>query len=163
MGKKGLWFLARAVAMLILIGLVVAGGFAIHYISWSQGYSAGQLAGEGEEAATPPYFPGGPEYFLWHSRAMYRPFGVIGVLFKIGLCILFFAVVCKLIRFVIWGSVFRHVMAGPWAKSWGDPRWPRAYRRHARWHRVHGPPMPPWCWDWDEEDEETDKEPDAED
>jgi hypothetical protein len=162
MGKKGLWFVARAVAMLFLVGLVVAGGFAIHYISWSQGYSAGQLAGEGEEVATPPYFPGGPEYFLWHSRTMYHPLGILGTLFKIGLFLLFFVIVFKLIRFVIWGSVFRHAMAGPWARHWHGYPGRRAYRRYARWHRMHGP-MPPWGWDWDEEDEETDKEPDAED
>jgi hypothetical protein len=161
MGKKGLWFLARAVAMLILIGLVVAGGFAIHYISWSRGYTAGQLTGAGEEAATPPYFPGGPEYFVWHSRAMYRPFGIVGTLFKIGLCILFLGIAFKLIRFVIWGSVFHRAMVGPWAKPWWGPHRRRAYRRHARWHRVYGPPMPPWCWDWDE-DEESDRGSDAE-
>jgi hypothetical protein len=161
MGKKGLWFLARAVATLFLIGLVVAGGFAIHYISWSRGYTAGQLTGEGAEAATPPYFPDDGGYFLWHTRPMmHRPFGIVGALFKIGLCILFLAIVFKLIRFVIWGSVFRHAMAGPWANAWWGPhRW-RASRRHARWHHMHGPPMPPWCWDWDEE--ETDEESDAE-
>lgn len=162
MGKKGLWFVARAVAMLVLVGLVVAGGFAIHYISWSQGYSAGQLSGEGEEVATPPYFPGGPEYFMWHSPAMHHPFNIVGTLFKIGLFILFFVIVFKLIRFVIWGSVFRHAMAGPWGRHWYGRPGRRAYRRHARWHHMHGP-MPPWCWDWDEEDEETDKEPEAED
>jgi hypothetical protein len=160
MDKKGLWFLARAVAMLILIGLVVAGGFAIHYLSWSRGYAAGQLTGEGEEVATPPYLPDEPGYFLWHARSAHRPFSVIGTLFKIGLCILFFVIVFKLIRFVIWGSVFHHAMAGPWAKSWWDPRWRRTFWRHARWHRVHGP-VPPWCWDWNE-DEEADEEPDAE-
>jgi hypothetical protein len=162
MGKKGWWFLARAVAMLILIGLVVAGGFAIHYISWSQGYSAGQLTSEGEEVATPPYFPGDSGHFMWHARSVHRPFGVIGALFRIGLCILFFAIVFKLIRFVVWGSVFRHAMAGPWAKPWCGPHGRRAYGRHARWHKMHGPPMPPWCWDWDEGDEEADEKPDAE-
>jgi len=162
MDKKGLWFLARAVAMLILIGLVVAGGFAIHSLSWSRGYTAGQLAAEGEEVATPPYLPDESGYLLWHARSVHRPFGVVGTLLKIGLCILFFIIVFKLIRFVIWGSVFRHAMAGPWAKHWhGHPGW-RAYWRRAPWHRVHGP-VPPWWWDWDEEDQEADKEPDAED
>jgi hypothetical protein len=161
MGKRGLWFLARAAAMLILIGLIVAGGFAIHYISWSRGYAAGQLTSAGENGATPPYFPDDPGYLMWHARSVHRPFGVIGALFGIGLCILFFAIVFKLIRFVIWGSVFRRAMAGPWARSWYGPHGRRAYRRHARWHRAHGP-MPPWCWDWDEEAEEGDEKPDAE-
>jgi hypothetical protein len=161
MGRKGWWFLARAVAMLILIGLIVAGGFAIHYISWSQGYAAGQLTAEGKEVTTPPHLPDDSGYLMWHARSVYRPFGVIGALFGIGLCILFFAIVFKLIRFVIWGSVFRHTMAGPWARPWCGPHGRRAYRRHARWHRMHGP-MPPWCWDWDEEAEEGDEKPDAE-
>jgi hypothetical protein len=161
MGKKGLWFLARAVAMLILIGLIVAGGFAVHYISWSRGYAAGQQTAEGEKAATPPYFPDDSGYLMRHARSVHRPFGVMGALFRIGLCILAFAIVFKLIRFVIWGSVFRHAMAGPWAKSWCGPHGWRAHRRHARWHRMHGP-MPPWCWDWDEEAEEGDEKPDAE-
>ena len=162
MGKKGLWFLARAVAMLLLIGLVVAGGFAIYHISWSHGYAAGQLTAEGEKGATPPYLPDGPGYLPWHARSVYRPLGALGALFTIGLCILFFVIVFKLIRFVIWGSVFRHAMTGPWAGRWHGHPGRRAYRRYARWHHMHGP-MPPWCWDWDEEDEEADKEPDAED
>jgi hypothetical protein len=162
MGKKGLWFLARAVAMLFLIGLLVAGGFALHYISWSRGYTAGQLTAEGEEVATPPYFPGDGEYYKWHMRPMmHRPFGAVGALFKIGLGILCFAIIVKLIRFVFWGSMFHHAMAGPWGKHWCGPHGRRAYRRHARWHRRHGPPMPPWCWDWDEDEEaeEADDEP----
>ena len=162
MAKKGLWFVARAVAMLLLIGLVVAGGFTIHYISWSQGYTAGQLTAEGEEAATPPYLPDESGYLTWHARSVHHPFSVVGTLLKIGLCILFFVIVFKLIRFVIWGSMFRRAMAGPWVRHWHGHPGRRAYRRYARWHRMHGP-MPPWCWDWDEEDEETDKELDAED
>jgi hypothetical protein len=161
MGNKGLWFLARAIATLVLIGLLVAGGFAVYYISWNQGYAAGQLVAEGKEATIPPYLPNHPGYPMWHARSVYHPFGVIGVLLGIGLCILFFAVVFKLIRFVIWGSVFRRAMAGPWARSWRGPRGPRAYRRHARWHRVHGP-MPPWCWGWDEDEAADDEKPDAE-
>jgi hypothetical protein len=161
MDKKGLWFLVRAIATLLLIGLVVAGGFAIHYLSWSRGYTAGQLTAKGEEVATPPYLSDESEYLMWHARSIHRPFGAIGALFKIGLCILFFAIVFKLIRFVIWGSVFRHAMAGPWARHWyGHPGWRRAARRAKHWYH-HGP-MPPWCWDLDEEDEETDKEPKAE-
>ena len=49
MRNKGLWFVVKALLALILIGLLVAGGFAIHYVSWSQGYAAGQQAGEAEE------------------------------------------------------------------------------------------------------------------
>jgi hypothetical protein len=142
------WFLVKALVSLILIGLLIGGGFAIHYLSWSQGYAAGQLAAEGEEVATPPYLPGGFGHPGWH----YHPFGVLGLLFKIVLFFLFIAIVAKLIRFVIWGSVSRHAMARPWYRYWR-----RAHRRYVRWHRMHGP-MPPWCWDWDEPDDEDAKE-----
>ena len=149
MSKK--WFWWRALATLILVGLLIAGGVAIHYAAWSQGYAMGQLAVEGEEAAIAPYMP----HIGWPFGFVPHPFGV-GLLFKAVLGLLFFAMICKLIRFVIWGAAFRPMMAGPWPRHW---------RRAARWRRMHGP-MSPWCWDWDEPAEEeakkTGAEPDAE-
>jgi hypothetical protein len=153
--KNKNWFLWRALASLILVGLLIAGGLAVHYAGWSRGYQAGQLAAEGEEAPAPPYLP----YAV-------RPFGPApypfrgGLLLNVVLLLLFLAIVGKLIRFIIWGGAWRHAMAGPWPAHWGQAYW----RRAARWHRVHGP-VPPWCW-WgyepsDEEAEEADAGPDA--
>jgi hypothetical protein len=145
MSKNG--FLWRGLAALILVGLLIVGGLATHYVGWSQGYAAGQLA-EDEEAATPPYVPHG-----W-PIAPY-PFGA-GLLFKILLLLLFLAIIGKLIRFVVWGVAFRPMMAGPWPRHW---------HRAARWHWAHGP-MPPWCWGWGEpgaeEAAETESRPGAE-
>lgn len=154
MKNRGLWFLARAVATLILIGLLVGGGFALYYAGVSRGYAVSGLAAEGGEAAKPAFLPGSFPLFGYHH---YWPFGMIGMLFGIVLFFVFIAIIAKLIRFVVWGSVFRHAWHGPWARPWYGPYGRRAYRRYARWHR-HGPPMPPWCWDWDEdEDQEAEK------
>lgn len=148
MSSKGSWFLWKALATLILIGVIAAGGLAVHHLAWSSGYTAGQLAAEGAEVTTPPYLPHGfaPARSSWGLSPL--AFGV-GVLFKIVLALVFLGLICKLIRFLVWGPVFHHAMAGPWAKHWHRGHW----RRAARWHPMHGP-VPPWCWDWDESGEE---------
>jgi hypothetical protein len=141
------WFWIRALATLFLIGLLAVGGYAVFRTAWSSGYSAGQMATGGEEGVTTP---SGPVYPLRpYGFAPYRPFGG-GLALTIFLGLVFFGVISKLIRFVIWGSVWRHGMTGPWF----------AHRGH--WHRVapryrkYGPPppMPPWYWGWGEADEE---------
>jgi len=139
MSKK--WFLWRGLATLILVGLLIAGGVAIHYAAWSNGYAAGQLVVEGAEGGTESVMPYGFGYHVGRPAAFM--FGA-GLLFKVVLGLLFFAVICKLIRFVIWGAAFRPMMAGPWPRHW---------HRAARWRRTHGP-VPPWCWDWDESPED---------
>jgi hypothetical protein len=155
MAKDKNWFLWRALGSLVLVGLLIAGGVALHYAGWARGYQVGQLATEGEEAAAPAY----PPY-------VGRPFGFVpylfgaGVLVKVVLLLVFIGIVGKLIRFLIWGACWRPAMAGPW-----PGQGPRAYwRRAARWHGRHGP-VPPWGWGWygpsDEEMEEPDAEPDA--
>jgi len=60
-------FVWRAVATVVLIGLVVAGGFAVHRLGWSQGYTSAELADQGEEAPVPPLAPRGwrPVGFAW--------------------------------------------------------------------------------------------------
>jgi uncharacterized membrane protein YjgN (DUF898 family) len=145
MAEKKNWFLWRALASLVLIGLLVVGGLAIHYAGWSRGYAAGQLAAEGEEAATPPYL-----------RRAWQPVGYmayapgVGLLLKVVLLVVFIAIVGKLMRFVIWGAAWRAAMVGPWASHWHH-----AYSRR---------PVPPWWW-WygppGEEAGEAGAEPDA--
>jgi hypothetical protein len=154
MKNKGLWFLARAVATLILISLLVGGGFALYYAGVFKGYAASELVAGGEEVARPAFLP---EHLPPFGHHYYWPFGVIGLLLKIVLFFVFIGIIAKLIRFVVWGSVFRHAWFGPWGRRyWHGPHWAhgrRAYRRYAR-HYRHGPPMPPWCWDWDEDEDE---------
>jgi hypothetical protein len=146
--RKTWWFVAKAVATLVLVGLLVVGGFALYHAGLSQGYAVSAPAAGSEDVATLPYLPGGFGHPGWH----HHPFGVVGALFRIGLLILFFAIVAKLVRFVIWGPRWRFGMMGPWAKPWHRGHW----RRATRWHRTHGH-MPPWCWDWDEDEEAGDK------
>lgn len=150
---KSWWLVAKAIATLILIGLLVAGGFAVYHLGRSNGYAAGLLAAEGEGVVAQPYgWPHGPGYYT-------RP-ALFGGVLALVLILVLIAVVGKLISFVIWRPPWRFAMAGPWHRHWRH-----AQRRYMRWHRMHGP-MPPWCWDWDEpSDEETEEagdEPDAE-
>lgn len=127
------WFVWRAVATVVLIGLLVAGGFATHRLGWSQGYAAAELAAAGEEAPTPPLAPSD-----WRPIGFaYRPLGG-GLFVALLLGLVFLAVAGKLVRVVLWGAMAGPAVAGPWtAGSW---------RRH--WHRMHGPVPPrygPWC------------------
>ncbi len=144
------WFWVRALVMLVVVGLLVVGGFAVYRTGWSQGYAAGQLGAEGEEGTTMPWgfgYPGRPFGFAP------RPFGA-GPLVAVVLALLFFAVIGKLLRFVVWGPAWRFGMAGPRPGHWR--------RFHQRW--PHGPvphgPVPPWYWGWEgprEEEGDTDK------
>lgn len=133
MTKNQSAFLWRAAASVVLVLLLAAGGLAIHYLGWSRGYAAGQLAAEGEEV-TAPFLPRGVNPF--YPAAL----GVVG---KLLLGLLLLTLIGKLIRFIVWGSMWRFAMGGP-GTHWRHPYW----RRAARWHRVHGP-APPW-WGWDE-------------
>ena len=129
MSKK--WFWMRALVMLVIVGLLAVGGVALYRAGWSQGYVAGQVV-EGEEGAMASPGLGYPG---WHLSG---PF-MFGAVFKVGLLLLFLAVIAKMLRFVLWGPAWRFGMAGP------------RFRRIAGWHhaahwqRMHGP-VPPWCW-----------------
>ena len=75
--KSWLWFVVKALLSLILVGLLVAGGFAIHYVSWSQGYAMGERAAEGEKVTEPlPY--------LYHGFRPTRSFGIVRPLMCMG-------------------------------------------------------------------------------
>jgi hypothetical protein len=130
MGSRN-WFLWRAIATVALLGLLVAGGFAIHRLGWSQGYAAAELSAQGEEAPTPPLAPPG-----------WRPVGFArgGLLVPLLLGMLFLAFVGRLLRVIMWGA-----MAGPamgWHAMGGSWRHPRPW--------MHGP-VPPWCGPWNEQ------------
>jgi hypothetical protein len=130
-------FLVVSLAALVIIGLLILGGLAIHRIGWSQGYKVGQLAAGIEEGATVPYGAYGFRYS--------------GLFLTVGLVLLLLIVVGKFFRFWAWKMAW-----GPWMMAGGP--WKMAHRpkgehgaRH--WHRPHGP-MPPWCWGWEEPSEE---------
>ena len=85
------WFLVRAVAALIVIGLLtgllVVGGVMIYRTGWSQGY---MVAG-GEDGATVPYTP-----FGFGHPAPFPTF------FMIGLFLLLIVVIGRFFRFLAW-------------------------------------------------------------
>jgi hypothetical protein len=105
MSKK--WFLAVPLAVLIIVGLLILSGFAIHRIGWSEGYRMGQLAASGEGGVTAPY----------------APFGTV------GLVILLLIVIGKVFRFWAWMTWGPWVMAGSsmgahWARHGVRPHGP---------------------------------------
>ena len=136
-------FLVVSLAALIIIGLVILGGLAIHRTGWSQGYEVGQLAAGSEEGAAVPYGPYGFRYS--------------GLFLTIGLLLLLLIVVGKFFRFWAWKMAWgpSRMAWGPWMMAHG----PKGERWARHWHRPHRP-MPPWCWDWEEPSEEK-AEPDA--
>jgi hypothetical protein len=127
---------------LIIIGLLILGGYALYNTGWSQGYTLGQLAAGHEGQAVAPYMPFG--------------FGFPGPLLTILLLLLLFVVISKLFHLLIWTMIGgRWMMAGgPWHMADGPQG------RH--WHRHHGP-MPPWWQDWEKPSEEQsgEAEPDT--
>jgi hypothetical protein len=130
-------FLVVPLATLILIGLLILGGFAIHRIGWTEGYRMGQLAVGGEGGTVAPYAPYGPGYS--------------GLFLTVGVLLLLLIVIGKFFRFWAWKMV-----GGPWMMAggpWKMAHGPKGRHWARRWHRPHGP-MPPWCWGWEEPSEE---------
>lgn len=135
-------FLWVPVVGLILIGLLVAGGFAVHQLAWSRGYAMGQAAGveEGEALVRPsPFAWGHPGRYYGYS-----PLGSgLGIVVMLFLAILAFGFFCKICGFVMW------MLMGPRVR-----RYRTAWRRPRRWHPHHGFP-PHWHWDWEEADDDA--------
>jgi hypothetical protein len=133
--------------MLILIGLLILGGFAIYRIGWSEGYRVGLLTDGGVEGMLVPYAPYGS--------------GFLGLLLVIGVFFLMFAVIGKFFRLLAWRSA-----GGPWMMAHRPPGTPggpkgEAWAKHWQRHR-HGGHGPAWCWDWEETSEEKDQEAEPE-
>jgi hypothetical protein len=122
------FFLAPLVGLIIL-GLLIMGGFALQRAAWSQGYIMGQLAAGGEAPGL-AYMPYAPNFF--------GPFMAIGLLVLLVLAGGF------IFRLLTW-----HGAARAWMKSGG----PKAEEWARRWHKPHAGHHPftrPWCWDWEE-------------
>ena len=143
--RRYLWV---PVVGLILIGLLVAGGFAVHQMAWSRGYAMGQAAGveEGEALVRPsPFGWGHPGRYYGYS-----PLGSgFGIVVKLFLVILAIGFLFKLFGFAMW------MLMGPRVRRYHIGR-----RRPRGWHPHHRFP-PHWYWDWEEadEDETHDAEP----
>ena len=125
-------------AILIVIGLLMLGGFAIYRISWLEGYRMGQLVADGmADGKLVPY-------------AAYQP-GCGGLLVTLGALFLLLLVLGKLFRFWAWKTAW-----GP-GRGAGESERER-WVRHWHAHRPHGP-TPPWCWGWEEPAGEKAEEP----
>jgi hypothetical protein len=137
-------FLVVALGVLLVIGLLIAGGSAIRRSAWSQGYMMGRLAAGGDDGEVVPYAPYG--YPGSHLRPSLFLCGV-GPLFAVGLLFLLLVGAGKFFRFRAWREA-----GGPQDEGWA---------RH--WHPPHGP-MPPWCWGREKASEEQaeEAEPDVE-
>ena len=130
--RKRFWVVPLA-ALIVVSLLIILGGFAIHRISWSQGYRMGQLATGGEGVAVVPYAPYG--------------FGHPGLFFTVGLLFLLLIVMGKFFRFCTW-----RMAGGPKGAHWA---------RH--WHRPHGPMPPwCWGWEKPPTEKAEQAGPDAE-
>ena len=126
MSKKWTWIVFRALMGLILVGLIVGGGFAVYRMGWSRGYLARGAGGKTEVAPVGPMVP-------MHFGHRGLPFGPGRFLLSAGLVLLFFVAIGKVLRAVAWRGALMH---GPWA---GRP--PGGWHGH----RFHGPMPPGWC------------------
>jgi hypothetical protein len=132
------WFRLAPLAILIIIGMLIAGGFVFYRISWLEGYRTGQMVAAGvADGTVVPYVPHQP--------------GCGGLLLTLGAIFLLLLVVGKFFRFWAWRAA-----GGPGMMPHGQKS--EYWARHWRRHRPHGP-VPPWCWDWEEPSEEKAEEP----
>lgn len=154
------WYVGPVIAIL-LIGLLFAGGYAIHRAGWMQGYAMGLVAQGGQDAAPYAFGPWGygyPGHFFGHSPSLLG-FGlliVIMVLVMVGKCVAYL-LFCRDARRFKWaatgagkppfeGAPEGMPMYGPAAPMWA---------RH--WHRMHHGwgHVPPWfCEERDEPEED---------
>ena len=115
-------FFVSTLFSILLIGLLVAGGYALIRLGWSQGYAMGLQAAQGEALPSAPFVPY-PRYGLG--------FGFLPFLCGFGL-LLFFGLF--LMRFFWFGRACRawHKAGWPqgedWPKPWGHGRMPPWYQ-----------------------------------
>jgi flagellar biosynthesis protein FliQ len=123
--------------LVVLAGLLITGGWAVHRIGWTEGYAVGRGVAAGEVNSV-PYAPTGLSY--------------VGLFLTAGLAlVVLMALVSKLIG--LWA--FR-TFAGPWMMAHRravGPSGPNGERWTAHWRTPHRH-VPPWCWDWEQATEE---------
>lgn len=117
-------FLGVALTVLIVIGLLIAGGSAIQRGAWTEGYMIGRLSAGGDDGTVIPYAPYGFGYPTRH-------FGFAPFLCTAGLFVLLLVMAGKFFRFWAWKQA-----GGPEGEEW-TKHWAKHWRGH------HGPP---WCW-----------------
>lgn len=113
-------FLGAGLALLIVIGLLAAGGTLLYRSGWSQGYLVGQLVAS-DDGTVAPFFPGYPG----------RTGGVSSLLCGAGLVVLLLVIGSKFFRAWAWtrdgggptgdGPRRWHHHRPPWCGQWETP------------------------------------------
>ncbi len=123
------------IGLLIVVGLLILAGSAIHNAAWNQGFAMGRLSAGGEGTAALPYaYPGAPHAGL-------------GVLLAFGLIVLGAVVIFRRsVRFHLWRAYGQHGMP-PWAAG------PQAGQSSAQAGQPNPPEgqqgfVPPWWRQW---------------
>jgi len=134
--SKRRW-LGRTLIVLVVVGLLIAGGFGLYRLAWWQGYNMSQGMGGHEESDQESGMPCGRDHHshgMGYSRFGGGPFshgmhrghtGSGGGLLGAGLLILATLFVARAFRFHSWRAV-------------GGPRSARGWRRWARHMHMHG-------------------------
>jgi hypothetical protein len=123
-------FWVIALIVVLVAGLLGAGGYLLYNGGWSQGYEEGQEAAGGEVSGAEPYVR--PRFHFPRWGVGFAPFHFLGLFFKIVFVLLLVGLIAKLLGF--WGHrrVLRWHRAGPEGTYWTGP-----------WYHPHGP-TPPW-------------------
>lgn len=138
MFRRGMFF--RVLGAILLLVLLVAGGFAIYRTGVMQGYALGVTAELGNVPGAAPEVPALVMPYLY-ARPYggygpgFPPFGGFGFIFPLFLGLLFFFLLIRLI--------FR-----PWGWGWSGP--------HAYW-KQYGPP--PWAKNWEKGESKGEEKP----
>lgn len=123
-------FAIAPIVLLIVVGLLLGGGLAIHQIGWWEGYQAAHLA-DGA-AASPPMSYG---------------FGGWGLFVSLGVAFLLILIVGRLLRAWAWTSAWRQWCGPDAPAAMGGECFFGPWAGHHHRHHPH-PPVPPWCAGW---------------
>ena len=147
MFQKGPFIVLKVIGILVLIGLLIGGGFMVYKTGYAQGVAQApavakaiqQAAESGQGAPVPPMYAYGyhygPDFYGYHSFG-FPPFGICGSL----LFLFLFLGLFRMIFFRPWHGGWKgHHMHGRWGRHWenGVPS------MFEEWHkRAHGEATP---------------------
>jgi hypothetical protein len=151
MSQKGPFIVLRLVALLLLIGLMVGGGYMAYHAGVAQGVSQApavataisHAAENGQVAPVPPmafqqsygYGPGFYPLMGGFHHFGFFPFGICGAI----LFVFFFFALLRMIFFRPWHRGWGHHGHGPWGRHWEGGAPPM----FTEWHkRAHGETPP---------------------
>jgi hypothetical protein len=146
MFQKGPFIVLRVIGVLLLLGLLVGGGFMAYKAGVSQGISQApavataisQAAQNGQGVPVAPMYGYGhgfgPGFYPYHGFGFF-PFGICGSI----LLVFFFFGLMRMIFFRPWHHGWGHRSHGPWGRHWENGVPPM----FEEWHkRAHGEAAP---------------------